>query len=248
MPSKWFAFGEALPLFAPPRLGTRRAQLALFARLLRVRPRPRGLRERSRASARVDRRALVVDAEPRSGGRPRRPTGRCGLGRPRRARDTHRRSPRVRAKSPRVIRRLRFAAVPGTPTSVSRRGRSGSIVAAGAQRPPARGRQGSWPEALAASARGRPQRSTWRHPGGVPEAPQHLEPPPHRLYVGADALKGQRFPPGEKCEFFFVEELAEIAVELPRHCAGWAGDEQRSAIRERGECGDRDRSCNLDDG
>ena len=74
----------------------------------------------------------------------------------------------------------------------------------------------------------------FRHPGGIPEAPQHVEALPHRLYVGADAFKGERFPPGEKCEFFFVEELAEIAVELPRHCAGWAGDEQRSAIRERG--------------
>ena len=106
--------------------------------------------------------------------------------------------------------------------------------------------EGSWAKLLQQAAYAR--NDHFRHPGGIPEAPQHVEALPHRLYVGADAFKGERFPPGEKCEFFFVEELAEIAVELPRHCAGWAGDEQRSAIRERGECGDRDRSCNLDDG
>ncbi len=81
----------------------------------------------------------------------------------------------------------------------------------------------------------------------VAHTPQHLEPLPHRLDGGTDTFERQRLPRGEQCDRVVTGELAHVVEQLPGHRTGRAGDDQRTALRQMGEGGDRDRACHLDD-
>jgi hypothetical protein len=70
----------------------------------------------------------------------------------------------------------------------------------------------------------------------------------HGLDRWAHSLERQRFPRGEVGDLGGVDVLAQVVVELPGHGAGWACDDEGSAIAQVGECGNGDGSPHVADG
>ena len=83
---------------------------------------------------------------------------------------------------------------------------------------------------------------------GILEPPQQLEATTHRLDRRADPLEGQRLPGREQGHLVGGEELLEVLGQLGGHRARRRGDDERTAVGQRGEGGDRDRPGDLDDG
>ena len=83
--------------------------------------------------------------------------------------------------------------------------------------------------------------SSGRFAGGVlAQPPQHLHPLAHRLDARADAFERKRLPRREQHDRIGRHELAQVVVQLTGVGAGGRRHQQRLAIAELGERGDRD--------